>query len=168
MTAGCRRVLIRDLLGRGSSEFEGNGATPLGTYSGVSKLCLPPHFSAALRGIPLPRAAAGAGDAGFPRRSDGGGLCGFCGRPRAFPALFPPSDPLPPSRPVDEVMPEPSRGWGTWILRQRVCDGAGEGGRRQRTTAVPTKLEGGGERLALRRAPRNSEEEAGQRVCLQT
>lgn len=30
-------------------------------------------------------------------------------------------DPLPPSQPADEVMPEPSRGWGTWILWQRVC-----------------------------------------------
>ena len=33
----------------------------------------------------------------------------------------PPYDPHPPSQPTDEVMPEPSRGWGTWIQRQRVC-----------------------------------------------
>lgn len=40
----------------------------------------------------------------------------------------PASEPLPPSRPANEVMPEPSRGWGIWILLQRVCGEVGEGG----------------------------------------
>ena len=41
--------------------------------------------------------------------------------PPAPPPRPPAFDPRPPSQPTDEVMPEPSRGWGTWIQRQRVC-----------------------------------------------
>ena len=40
-------------------------------------------------------------------------------------------------------------------MAEGVCGGAGEGGKRQRTTAAPTKLGDRGGRLALRPAPRS-------------
>lgn len=50
-------------------------------------------------------------------------MCRLYGPLPAFPARFPRFDPLPPTRQANEVMPEPSRGWGTWVVRpgKRVC-----------------------------------------------
>lgn len=63
------------------------------------------------------------GGAGLPGLYAGGCLCRLCGSLPAFPARFPRFDPLPPTRSENEIMPEPSRGWGTWIVRlgKRVC-----------------------------------------------
>lgn len=61
MTAGRGRVLFRDLLGRGAAESEGSGATPSGTYYGVSTLNPPPHFPRDSEELPLRSAAAGTG-----------------------------------------------------------------------------------------------------------
>lgn len=137
----------------GATESEDYGRTPLGNYSPVRKLNPPPHlFSAALQGIPLMELSCGVWRLGLPANEFWKWAVRFLREPSG---PVPASEPLPPSRPANEVMPEPSRGWGIWILLQRVCGEVGEGGRRQRTTAAHTALEGGGQRLALRLVSRS-------------
>lgn len=105
----------------GGAPVRGRRRDPVGHPLPVSKLSRAAYLcSAALRGASLTGRSRGAGGAGFTQMSDGG-ACAVSRPPRGFTALFPRFDALPPSRPADEVMPEPSRGWATWILRQRVC-----------------------------------------------
>lgn len=142
---GSRQTLSWDPLRLGAPESEGTvllapTTTPLGTYSRPSKPSPPYLSSVAVRGIPLTE------------RSFSTWLGNGCGMGWAaqflgpFPALSPLRDSTP-SLLVGPLMRSCPSHPGVGDLdpaAEGVCGEAGEGGKRQRNSAAPTKLEDGG------------------------